>query len=305
MIAGTSAGGLLTMMIGSLHKSAIDVADIWKKAAPTLFSGGKISNNLRRASSGYARPGENFERSLASFFSSETLARSLKSDDAPKVFVPATLGTKGATQNEYLFRSYELCNHGGGLSSKPGTCSVSLLEAARATAAAPTYFPIQKIQIDGTVHQFRDGGLVANNPSRLAIVEALRAFPGCSLGCLVSIGTGRLPPSEGFADGVKHFLMEEVPDILTRTEDADNDVRCLLQLASNGGLLQDMHYYRLQYDLPRSIPLDDVNEIGHLEQFAIAKATTEPVCRLSSDSCTAGERLTSDDCPLYASLLRK
>jgi predicted acylesterase/phospholipase RssA len=305
MIAGTSAGGLLAMMMGSLHKSAAEVVDIWKEAAPTLFSGGKISNNFRMAKSGYARPGENFERSLAGFFSSETLARSLKSETTPKVFVPATLGTKGVTQHEYLFRSYELDDTDGSLSSKPGTCNVSLLEAARATAAAPTYFPLQKIEIDGTTHHFRDGGLVANNPSRLAIVEALRAFPGCTLGSLVSIGTGRNPASEGFSDGVKRFLTEEGPGILTRTEDADNDVRCMLQLAEGGGLLQDLHYYRFQYDLPRSFALDDVNELDNLEHFASAKARGEHVCRVCPTSTTEGDVLTSDACLLYESVLRR
>ncbi|MGA5715036.1 MULTISPECIES: CBASS cGAMP-activated phospholipase [Bacillus cereus group] len=52
-----------------------------------------------------------------------------------------------------------------------------LVDVALATAAAPTYFPVQTIQtMPNPDAQFVDGGLFANNPSLYGIQEAYRYF---------------------------------------------------------------------------------------------------------------------------------
>jgi hypothetical protein len=43
---------------------------------------------------------------------------------------------------------------------------------------------------DGDRRTYVDGGLEANNPTRLAIEEAERQFPGREIGCVVSLGCG-------------------------------------------------------------------------------------------------------------------
>jgi predicted acylesterase/phospholipase RssA len=83
-----------------------------------------------------------------------------------------------------LFRSYEV----------DGTeISCTILEAARATSAAPTYFP--ETSIDGDCYV--DGGIGYNNPTEEAIREARRIWPNREIGCLVSIGTGLMQPISG------------------------------------------------------------------------------------------------------------
>jgi predicted acylesterase/phospholipase RssA len=83
-----------------------------------------------------------------------------------------------------LFRSYEV----------DGTeIQCTILEAARATSAAPTYFP--EAEIDGNLYV--DGGIGYNNPTEEAIREAHRIWPGREIGCLVSLGTGLMQPISG------------------------------------------------------------------------------------------------------------
>lgn len=54
-----------------------------------------------------------------------------------------------------------------------------LVDVALATAAAPTYFPVQEIPtMPDSQDQFVDGGLWANNPSLLGIQEAYHHFVG-------------------------------------------------------------------------------------------------------------------------------
>jgi hypothetical protein len=83
-----------------------------------------------------------------------------------------------------LFRSYEVY----------GTeVQCTILEAARATSAAPTYFPEMKIGRDCYV----DGGIGSNNPAGEAIREARRIWKDRKIGCLMSIGTGLMEPIAG------------------------------------------------------------------------------------------------------------
>jgi len=65
-------------------------------------------------------------------------------------------------------------------------------DAARGTSAAPTFFPTVKIKsVDGSASYYLiDGGLVANNPSNLAIAEAISHHGKYTYPFVVSLGTG-------------------------------------------------------------------------------------------------------------------
>ena len=91
-----------------------------------------------------------------------------------------------------LFRSYEV----------DGTeIHCTILEAAHATSAAPTYFP--EMEIDGDLYV--DGGIGYNNPTEEAIREARRIWPTRQIGCLVSIGTGLMQPISGVTRTKEQF----------------------------------------------------------------------------------------------------
>lgn len=66
-------------------------------------------------------------------------------------------------------------------------------EVCRATASAPKYFPAHGMVVDGRQRSLIDGGVVANNPTELAIAEALRQDSGvsqCSELLVLSVGSG-------------------------------------------------------------------------------------------------------------------
>jgi patatin-like phospholipase/acyl hydrolase len=82
-------------------------------------------------------------------------------------------------------------------------CTTPLIDIGLATSAAPTYFP--EHLIDNAI--FVDGGLVANAPDMLAILQALRQSEPLSALRLLSIGTaGR--------EGGKAYRKQQSPGVI-------------------------------------------------------------------------------------------
>lgn len=81
-------------------------------------------------------------------------------------------------------------------------------EAARATAAAPTYYHAVKIGSPGHEESFIDGGIGCNNPIQQLHNEAEHLFdPDREISCVISIGTGQhkinaLPKHRNFGSSV-------------------------------------------------------------------------------------------------------
>ena len=92
-------------------------------------------------------------------------------------------------------------------------------EAARATTAAPTFFKRISIGEEGRAkEEFIDGGVRCNNPTDQVIEEARTIFgDDCTLGCLVSIGTGH-PGVIGLSkpDHFQKILPTDLVDVLKR-----------------------------------------------------------------------------------------
>lgn len=66
---------------------------------------------------------------------------------------------------------------------------VSLGAAARASSAAPTYFPPELVRWQGRDRVLIDGGVFANNPALIALMHLWQADPGREIE-IMSIGTG-------------------------------------------------------------------------------------------------------------------
>jgi predicted acylesterase/phospholipase RssA len=100
-----------------------------------------------------------------------------KTPECCPVFVIATEG-EDASGPVKLFRTY---------GHYKDQCPI--WQAARATSAAPTYFPPAWVKVPAPGGWYIDGGLKRNNPSEVALAEARKYWKTARRFCIVSIGT--------------------------------------------------------------------------------------------------------------------
>ena len=112
---------------------------------------------------------------------------------SPKCFVVAVEATDTAHPNACIFSSYSVSKASArfpGARHVRRVTEAPLWVAARATSAAPTFFP----PCIYTGRTFIDGGLLNNNPSDHAVAEAKRLFPHRPI-VLISLGCGEEEPT--------------------------------------------------------------------------------------------------------------
>ena len=164
LFAGTSTGALilagLAVPIGEGHhrERAQDFVDMYRSAALDIFP---RRRTVPRLIAGLPkRPPANpaLEQVLATYVGATTLA-----DTAVDVAIPA----------------YDLANREVVVFTQRDEASsqTRLADAARASAAAPTYFPPVKLRWQGRDRELVDGGLFANNPALIAALQAWRRTP--------------------------------------------------------------------------------------------------------------------------------
>ncbi|KDR80872.1 hypothetical protein GALMADRAFT_135962 [Galerina marginata CBS 339.88] len=195
MMAGTSTGGLIAIMLGRLRMSVDECIIAYEKMASDIFNAGILSEVKNGSETGARFSAAVLEKSIK-----DVVEKHTGDPDAPmrdpkedcNVFVLATRADDISNRVATHLRTYINKN------VEKSFADYKIWEAARATSAAPTYFP--RIKLDD--YEYVDGGLGFNNPVLLLMGEARLHFGFARpFGCLVTIGTGMGPnislPAEG------------------------------------------------------------------------------------------------------------
>jgi hypothetical protein len=188
LVAGTSAGGLIALGLAS-GRTAAELRRLFFDLIPKVFG---VTNRRWRLNRIF-RPkygSEPLRAQLQAFFGQQTLGD--LGTDVCIVSVALQDAKPRLYKTDYLVRNV-------------GRLDEMLTDIAMATTAAPTYFAAQSSKYSAAVI---DGGVAANNPSMIALVDGLqferaskRGTPKPDLGddagtpvVMLSIGTGEPGP---------------------------------------------------------------------------------------------------------------
>ncbi|KAF1966045.1 hypothetical protein BU23DRAFT_334294, partial [Bimuria novae-zelandiae CBS 107.79] len=229
-IYGTSSGGLIAIMLGRLEMTVIQCKENFTRYADELF--------------GHRRSLLGFVPTLSQpRYSEKRLIRATRllldkfdpsSEDnrwRRTIFASSDVRTKTAVvaydntiSSQHVFRSHDytpqLRSAKGHLSRFASASPQYIWQVARAASAAPFYFPPMELD----EHTFLDGGMVANNPSMIALNEILASHSDSTIS-MISIGSGLRnknvqsgkPHSQGLFGTMRKYLAT-VNNLLTDTE---------------------------------------------------------------------------------------
>lgn len=153
LIVGTSTGGIIALALG-IGLSAQEILEFYEVLGVDVFKGNKFLNAIRQIGlSKYNQ--KSLKKALISKFKNHKLGDSKKRLVIPSVNLEnGEIYIYKTAHHPRLQRDYKQ----------------KIVEVALATSAAPSYFPTQ-VNSSGT--PLVDGGLFANNPMGLAVVEAI------------------------------------------------------------------------------------------------------------------------------------
>jgi predicted acylesterase/phospholipase RssA len=260
LIAGTSTGGIIALALtkpgpdpSRPQYSAMDLVDLYRSRGPEIFQ--RSLGQLVASLGGLAGPKYSaaaLERVLRGYFGATRVREAL---------TPVLVTSYDtAAAKPYFFKSYRR--------PAPGEPAADDLmwQAARATSAAPTYFPpfeLKAVDPGAEDRSLLDGGVFANNPSMCALADASKLFGGSDLPILVaSIGTGNDELRFTYGDVKSRGLLRWAVPILKVVFDGVND-----SVDYETEELAD-EYYRFQEDLVAE-ELDDASP-GAIERLLAA-----------------------------------
>jgi uncharacterized protein len=281
LITGTSTGGIIAC--GLTKPSPMTLTDI---IALYVDHGADIFNPV---SAGVLEPkyrpdalisylGEEFEKTHLSDINA--------SGDKAELLIPSyAIGLPkenppGNSCSPMFFRSWQA----RGLQLEGGATAAEydfrLSAIARATSAAPTYFPPQALENKAKqVFTMVDGGVFANNPTMCAIVEAHKLYNAEKF-LVVSIGTGSQPTRIDARAAAGWGDLEWVIPLMTIFMDGNSETTCV----EAAELLADDHW---RFDISLATPTPQ----GEQVDAAMDNASTANIKALQDK---ANQLITAD-----------
>lgn len=176
LIVGTSTGGILALGIG-FGLQPDELLNFYIKSGPDIFP---CTGRIARARAG-------LRQLFVSKLNSEPLEEALDAVLGDRLFGDATIPLVIPSYDAIAGRIYLFKTPHG--SNSDVDANLKAVDVGLATAAAPTYFRAARSR-DRTGARYVDGGVWANNPAMIGIIEAI-AFHGRKLDeiAVLSIGT--------------------------------------------------------------------------------------------------------------------
>jgi uncharacterized protein len=243
LIAGTSTGGILALGLGTACNNG-------KPYSPDQLLRLYLQNGSSIFKKSWLTP---LRELLAPKYSPDgleyTLARFFQATEFCTAFTPLLVSSYDLQhQLPFFFKSHKIAE-------KPNY-NWKVTDIARATSAAPTYFPPKHLARGAEDYALVDGGVYVNNPSMAAYVEARQLYPEATRVIVVSVGTGDRQDGITYAQANKWGLVgwarQIVPVLMDSVSEAVD-----FELTT----LPECTYYRLQpLNLPLSAgPMDNVS----------------------------------------------
>jgi patatin-like phospholipase/acyl hydrolase len=255
LIAGTSTGGIIALGLGTACNngkpySPDQLLKLYLQNGSAIFKKSWLTPLKELLSPKYSPDG--LEKTLARFFQATEFCTAL----TPLLISSYNL----QKQRPFFFKSHLIA-------ARPDY-NWKVTEIARATSAAPTYFPPLHLTRGADDYALVDGGVFVNNPAMAAYVQARLLYPEAARVVVVSVGTGDRQDAITFAQANKWGLVgwakQIVPVLMDSVSEAVD-----FELTT----LPECTYYRLQpLDLPPAAgQMDNVTPENLVTLQTIAK----------------------------------
>lgn len=256
LIAGTSTGGILACGLAAGF-SPRELGDLYRAHGAEIFDDSWLDNLVDLGNAvGAQYSQKNLERELVKRFGKRTLGELGK-----RVLIPAfDLDAAAEGGRPRMWKPKFFHNFPGSDSDRAET----VVDVVLRTSAAPSYFP--------SWQGYVDGGVVANNPSMVAVAQALDRRGGkrkLDELLVLSVGTGTEPK---FIAGRKHDwgwgqCARPLMSLMIGGTMGVADFQCRQILAER--------YCRLDRIFNRAVDLDDAREATL--RYLVAEAQAAPL----------------------------
>ena len=276
VVAGTSTGGILALGLtcpgpdGAPRHAATDLVDLYLNEGGAIFNKTLFTEEEKFVLPKYKETA--LEKALAHY-----LADARLKDAVTRVTVTAY---ETERRQPFFFRSVRAV-------ADPERYDYFMRDVARATSAAPTYFPPHKVATNPAPDYYSlvDGGVFANNPGMCAYVDALAEVGARPDVFMVSLGAGSLTRPLQY-DAIKSWgeLQWVQPIIDVLMDGVSNATDYQLEQ-----ILGKANYYRLQTSL--DIAKDELDDVSGENLRNLVLQAEELITRSGDTITTICDRL--------------
>ncbi|HLG86308.1 MAG TPA: patatin-like phospholipase family protein [Alphaproteobacteria bacterium] len=234
LISGTSTGGIICC--GLLKgMSAKSLGDLYAQRGSEIFA----RSMWQRITNPQQLTGPKYQAAALDEILAETVGETwLGETTGPELLVPTYVielpkpaDSDGydmvTTRMPYFFKSWKARGSALSAGDVREELDFQLKSIARATSAAPTYFPPAQISNrKGQTFGAVDGGVFANNPAMCALISAYKIFPEAKRYIVVSLGTGSLERDIPYSEAKDWGELQWLHPILSILMDGSADTIC-------------------------------------------------------------------------------